>query len=161
MRARQTARDPERPWNISAFLAAGLTAVHPYLIVMSALLLSEALLVPLLLLAFWGLAALWTANCGTTGQRVPVAFVVGLAGGLAILTRPCSLFLPIMMAGLLWGQLRAHGLDKARAVQTARLLGVMVLGLVVVMAPWWVRNGRIYGKFVPTASGWGPAFTTG
>ena len=26
-----------------------------------------------------------------------------------------------------------------------------MLALVLTMSPWWVRNARIYGRFVPTA----------
>ena len=35
------------------------------------------------------------------------------------------------------------------AAACARL--VCVLGVAIVMGPWWARNARIYGRFVPTA----------
>ena len=37
---------------------------------------------------------------------------------------------------------------RAEAVRGAVLVAV---GFVAVMAPWWVRNARVYGHFVPTA----------
>ena len=44
-----------RPWSMP-LAAALLTAIHPYFIVMSVLLLSEAVFVPLMLASLWGMA---------------------------------------------------------------------------------------------------------
>jgi 4-amino-4-deoxy-L-arabinose transferase-like glycosyltransferase len=152
-------------WSVP-LLAAALTALHPYLIVMSALLLSEALFVPLMLLALWGLAILWNgrwqmANAkwqmpdvrqGIKWRELLIAFGVGLASGAAILTRPSwALFVPVMMAAWAWRELRLPGEVHARLWAVTRVLAALALGGVVVMGPWWVRNARIYGKFVPTA----------
>ena len=141
-------------------------AVHPYLIVMSALLLSEALFVPLMLLALWGLAVLWNhqwqmpegtsqmPNRGWTiaARELLVAFGVGLASGAAVLTRPSwGLFVPVMMAAWRWSRWRLPGAVRARVLRCTSSAAAMALGIVVVMGPWWLRNARIYGKFVPTA----------
>ena len=52
-------QQPGRRWTVP-LVAAALAALHPYLIVMSTLVLSEALFVPLMLLALWGLAVVWS-----------------------------------------------------------------------------------------------------
>jgi 4-amino-4-deoxy-L-arabinose transferase-like glycosyltransferase len=136
--------------------AAGLTAVHPYFIVMSALLLSEAVFVPLLMTALLGLALVWNwiANGSEQGARRELlfAFIVGAASGFAILARPSwALFVPIMMAGFAWGLVRMPRRRRLHAIALARVTAMMVLGVLIVMGPWWVRNARIYGRFVPTA----------
>jgi 4-amino-4-deoxy-L-arabinose transferase-like glycosyltransferase len=123
-------------------VAAILAAVHPYFVAMSALVLSEALFVPLMLAALWGLAALWNDR----SRRLTVALGVGAANGAAILVRPSwAPFVPIMVG--MW--VAAQPRERLRT--TLRDAGLIVLGLVVVMAPWWARNARIYGRFIPTA----------
>jgi 4-amino-4-deoxy-L-arabinose transferase-like glycosyltransferase len=137
-------------------IAALLAAVHPFFVVMSALLLSEALFVPLMVAVLWGLAVIWNRLASdqpmdrTRSLLLPLA--VGIGNGAAILVRPSwALFVPIMIGGFLYGVVLAPGWDRPRTVAAVRVAGVVLLGLALVMAPWWVRNARVYGQFVPTA----------
>jgi 4-amino-4-deoxy-L-arabinose transferase-like glycosyltransferase len=146
---------PRRLWSVP-LVAAGLTALHPYFIAMSALLLSEAVFVFWMILALWGLAVIWNRPGDgaprKTGRDLLIAFGVGAASGVAILTRPSwAMFVPVMMAALGYRLTRLGGAVSSRALGVLRPLFIMALGLVVVMAPWWVRNASIYGRFVPTA----------
>jgi 4-amino-4-deoxy-L-arabinose transferase-like glycosyltransferase len=133
-------------------VAAALAAINPYCLFMSAILLSEAVFVPLLLVALWGLAVLW-AKPGRTVEvkntrAVPIALGSGCAAGLAILVRPSwALFVPVILVLWVIASLRNRS-ALAGAVRGAMFFA---LGLTVVMSPWWIRNARIYGRFVPTA----------
>lgn len=144
-----------RSWS-APHLAAALAALHPYLIVMSALVLSEALFVPFMLAGLWGVAAIWNRFEAERGRRrsiiIAIAFGTGLACGAAVLIRPSwGLFVPFMLAGLAWRTSRGAGSIFSRVLRSSQAPAVMALGLVVVMGPWWLRNARVYGAFVPTA----------
>ena len=133
-----------RPWPGIPLVAAALAAVHPYVVGMSALVLSEATFLPLMLAGLWGLASLWR----TPGPRRPwlVAVGTGLAMGAAILSRPSwALFVPAVLAA--W----VVGAGRGSRGKAARNAIVVALATASVMAPWWVRNGRVFGRFVPTA----------
>lgn len=123
-----------------AVLAAGLVAVEPYIIAASALLLSEGTFIPWMMVMLCGLAALW--NDGPTRGWLAVA--VGIAGGMAVLARPSwLLFVPVPLA--VWVATSSH---RSIAIRQSILVG---LGVVLTLAPWWVRNAQVIGKFVPTA----------
>jgi hypothetical protein len=147
-----------RGWTIP-IAAAGLTAVHPYFLLMSAVILSEALFVPFMLLALWGQAVLWTGSEAKPCQTRPalreglIALGVGAASGAAILTRlSWALFVPVMQAAWAWVSLRTpEQTPRRRIVRTTRVVALFLTGLVLVMGPWWVRNARVFGRFVPTA----------
>jgi len=153
---RSTGRPDGRPWTVP-LLAAALAAVHPYAVVMSVLILSEAVFVPLMLTALWGMAGVWNGIAAgpAAGSRraLLIAFGVGAASGAAILVRPSwALFVPAMLAVWAWGVVVAPGVPpRLRILIAARIVAVVLLGLAVVMSPWWVRNARVFGRFVPTA----------
>ena len=141
----------------SAMVAAALAAFNPYYVLASELILSEALFMPLMLLTLLGLAAIWRP--GGNGEesrtdRVEPRWVglkavgVGIAGGAATLTRPSwALFLPL----ILFGWVVDSVVSRRRRKETFQAAGLVALGVVIVMGPWWVRNSRIFGRFVPTA----------
>ena len=140
-----------RPWT-APLVAAALAAINPYYSFMSSLILSEAVFVPLMLAALWGLAVLWVGSGrsgGVMGTRaIVVALGSGAAAGLAILVRPSwALYVPVVL--VLW--VIAESRDRRALVVAARGALFFSLGLAVVMSPWWVRNASIYGRFVPTA----------
>jgi hypothetical protein len=160
----QAARGSRRRWTVP-LVAAGLAAIHPLDLFMSALILSEAVFQPLLIAALWGLSELWTnrstdaefAATSTVGRSVAamgrykaamVAVGSGIATGAAILARPSwALFVPAILTIWVISKLaRGHGGFTAleRTLYCA-------LGIAVVMGPWWARNARVYGRFVPTA----------
>jgi 4-amino-4-deoxy-L-arabinose transferase-like glycosyltransferase len=142
---------PPRRWT-APLVAAAIAAINPYYPFMSALVLSEAVFVPLMLASLWGLAVLWVEPGQSNGlsfrQRLLVALSSGVAAGLAILVRPSwGLFVPVVL--LIW--LMAQGNDRSALLAALRGTLVFALALVLTMTPWWVRNARIYGRFVPTA----------
>jgi 4-amino-4-deoxy-L-arabinose transferase-like glycosyltransferase len=128
-------------------LAALFAALEPYLIALTVLVLSEAVFIPLMLVALVGLAALWPSSGSSPPRRGGlVALATGLAAGAAVLVRPSwALFVPAMLVA--WIALSEPG-RRGAAFRGALVVG---LGVVLVMAPWWVRNARLYGRFVPTA----------
>jgi 4-amino-4-deoxy-L-arabinose transferase-like glycosyltransferase len=132
--------------------AATVAALNPYYIFMSSVILSEALFVPLMLLALWGLAVLWNkpgkSILSGGSKDLLLALASGAVAGAAILVRPSwSLFLPILL--VIWAFTRErHG---HRRIAVVRGAFVCALAAALVMAPWWVRNARIYGRFLPTA----------
>ncbi|MEO6808456.1 MAG: 4-amino-4-deoxy-L-arabinose transferase [Isosphaeraceae bacterium] len=138
----QADHEPKRPGWTAAHVAAAWAATDPYVITTSSLLLSEALFVPLMLAALWGLAALWSGQAGSLA-----ALGTGLASGAAVLAKPSwSAFVPALL--LAWLAYAGRG-KRGAAVRGSALV---VLAFTATMAPWWVRNARIYdGRFVPTA----------
>jgi len=140
-----------RRWTIP-LIAAAIAALNPYYAFMSAILLSEAVFVPLMLAALWGQAVLWPKRGQDPKlqrwQAVLAALGSGAAAGAAILVRPSwALFVPAMLALRMIASL---GDRRALAVSArdALICSVAVAG---VMSPWWARNASIYGRFVPTA----------
>ena len=78
-----------------------------------------------------------------------MAAAAGLTAGLAMLVRPAMLvFLPL---AALW--LIAH--------RRPALAAVLVVTSLAAIAPWTVRNIRVYGTFVLIASEGGVTFWTG
>ncbi len=121
--------------------AAVFAAFEPYWVGTSALLLSELVFVFFLLLMLWGVAVLWRS--GPIRHPAILAIGAGLAAGCAILVRPSwSLAVPLFLAAWVIAERNAASLRNAAFV---------ALGVAIAMAPWWVRNGQVFGRFVPTA----------
>lgn len=133
----------------AGLIAAAAVAIYPALLEYQGMLMSEPLAATLLSGAV--LAMLWADE----GQRVRWLVPGLLIGGLA-LTRPeyLAISLPIAVAVV-----AHHGWDGWREglVQALALL----LGLVLVVAPWTVRNAVALDRFVPTSTGGGQVLFAG
>jgi 4-amino-4-deoxy-L-arabinose transferase-like glycosyltransferase len=122
-------------------VAAALVAFYPGAIGMSVFVLSEAAFCPLLMAQLMAAVAAWQRAPGK--RAASLAIVAGGLAGAATLVRPSwLLFLPFaVVMGLLAGQNLGKHL---------RLGSCALAGLLLVMAPWWVRNWHVTGHFVPT-----------
>ena len=124
----------------TARLAGAIVAIYPGAIMLSIVLLSEALFCPLMLAHLM----LWV-RAWQTDNRLGAAWAAasGGVGGLATLVRPSwLLFAP---AGLF-----AWFVFGSRRRLAVRWAVPMLLGWALVMSPWWLRNARLTGRFVPT-----------
>ncbi len=162
----------------AALIAAAIAAFYPGAIATSVLVLSEAPFCLLMLVQFalWTAAC----SGGSTRRTVAAALGAGLVAAAATLVRPSwLLFTPLaVVVGLVMGRrCEPAGLSRDVRVTTKRaaqrgdeprgslgtcsLLGaarcrhlwvgvLMLLGLVAAMSPWWIRNARLTGRFVPT-----------
>jgi 4-amino-4-deoxy-L-arabinose transferase-like glycosyltransferase len=70
------------------------------------------------------------------------AFALGVAAGLACLTRGSAVAL--LVIAVVW-----LGVQALRRRARFGLLPVMLAAWALTMAPWWVRNARVAGEFVP------------
>lgn len=132
------------------WIAAGFAAIEPYHASLSVLILSEALFMPLLLAALWGTAVAWRGDDRVRWKSFAgLALGIGVAHGALVLIRPSwALFVPISLFAWLFMPRKSTCHYWKRMITGSTLI---VLGVVVVMAPWWVRNERVFGRFVPTA----------
>ncbi len=123
-------------------LVAGVIATfYPGLIGIGVFVLSEAAFCPLLVAQLWLWGAASRSESGR--QRLLLSAAAGIAAGLATLVRPSwLLFTPFAwLVALVFSRHRRRHLASGLA---------MLLLLCVVLAPWWIRNVRVIGHFVPT-----------
>lgn len=124
-----------------------LAAVHPLLVFFSGYLLTETLFTVTLLLALL-LSTDWVRT-----PRSGRALGAGLAWGIATLTRPTALLLPLLIG--VWGW-RPLGLNLGSRGRARQLL-MLMLGLGLVVAPWTLRNAITMRAFIPVTTGAGGA----
>ena len=127
--------------------AAGVAAIYPPLVWISAYVFSETLFSACALTAAHILQR--AVRTGPEKRGVAVALAAGGLTGLAILIRPVMLF--FVPLALLW-------LAGSRRLALA-LAFTAAAGAVV--APWTVRNAIVYQRFVLVASEGGVTFWTG
>lgn len=129
--------------------AIALGSFYPSAIGMSITVLSEALFMPL----FLGHLFVW-AKALEREHSHWLGVLAGILAGLAILARPSwLLFLPFALVVL--------GLTSHQRAKHLTLIVCSVVGLCLVMSPWWVRNAWVTGKFVPTTLQVGPSLYDG
>ena len=93
------------------------------------------------------------------GSNWLVAFAAGAAAGAATLAKPSFAVLS-RRTRLLAGRVRWP--DDRPSFKDAFWSGLLILiGIVLVMSPWWIRNARTYGRFVPTSVWFGASLYDG
>jgi hypothetical protein len=123
-------------WRVGV-LAAALAAIYPHFITLDGWLLSEPLYGALV-----GGLVIVAYDFGVRPSRAR-ALGLGVLVGLAALTRQeALLFVPVLVIPLAWRS------------GPSRLLygGLALLGTIIVVAPWTVRNYIVFHRFVPVAN---------
>jgi glycosyltransferase involved in cell wall biosynthesis len=120
----------------TGLLSALFFAIYPFIIFYSCVLLSEALFIPLFVLLF---LFLWRA-----GERFLHGVLAGLLMGALILIRPSFLLFPLFLLPFWWFLHRRRGYRAVLHYTATLLITTLIL------IPWWIRNIRTYGHFVPT-----------
>lgn len=127
----------------AGIFAAVLSALYPFFIFFSAVLMAETLLL------FFVAVALWQAQRFTAQPDLRRAAELGFVFALSALCKPVLLlWLPLCCA--IWWREVALG-----AVAKARCLFVLAIVLLCTVLPWTLRNAHISGHFVPISSNMG------
>ena len=133
----------------AGMLAVLAAAFYPGAVAVGALVLTESpfSLLMLVQLALWA-AACWAPSPGRSGL---LALLAGIVAAAATLVRPSWLLFTPMAAvvGVLIGPGKM-GSGNASRRKSLGIATVMLVGLVLTMSPWWIRNARLAGRFIPT-----------
>lgn len=130
----------------AAWVAAALAVVYPPNLWVAKYVLTETLFTFLLVVQVGALV--WAAR----SRRLPAYAVAGALTALATYVRPVALLVPLLLAGL--ELVRALRSAERRAAVASALGRMALLAAValLLLAPWAVRNARIYRAFVPLTS---------
>ena len=136
----------------AGLIAAGVVAGYPALLEYQGMLMTEPLAATLLSGAV--LAVLWASDPG----RGPAAWALpGALLGAMSLVRPEYLGVSVLLAIVV----AARGLVRRGRAGGLAPAGVLMLALVVVIAPWTVRNALVLDRFVPLSTGGGQVLFAG
>lgn len=125
----------------TALVAATAAALYPGAIGTSVFVLSEAPFCPLVVANLIAWQSSWKAE--RRARACGFALASGALAAAATLMRPSwLLFVPFATVAAL-----VASPDRKRALGLGL---VMLVGLAVTMSPWWIRNARVVGRFVPT-----------
>ena len=149
-----------RLWRpLASLLGATVIAIYPALLEYQGMLMSEPLAATLLSAA--ALALLWAADTGTgrsSPRRATLArwLIPGVLLGALTLTRPEYLGVAVLLAVLVF----ARGLgDQWR--RTLAQAAVLLMGMVMIVMPWTIRNAVALDRFVPVSTGGGQVLFAG
>jgi hypothetical protein len=153
---------------VAALIAALAVAIYPATLEYTGMLMTEPLAATLLVGAILGL--LWAADgpAGSDDAASAVAsrggavsawrwLVPGLTLGALALVRPEYLAIGLLLALLVFLRQLRHS-DWKRALLAG---AVVALGLVVVVAPWTIRNAIALDRFVTVSTGGGQVLYAG
>ena len=135
---------------IAGLIGAAVVAIYPALLEYGGMLMSEPLATTLLAGAI--LAVLWAGD----GARLRRWGLPGALLGALALVRPEYLGVAIVLAAVVFA--RGIGVDWKRSLAQA---AVLLLGFVLVIAPWTVRNAVVLGRLVPISTGGGQVLFAG
>ena len=131
--------------NKVAVVAAFLLSLYVPFTVRAALVMSEVLFIFLLFLA------LYLVISAIQEHKVKYYVAAGAILGLASLTRPIIVFLPLILIPLLIMVTRQQIGPRFALKQSALFLSTFLL----VLLPWGIRNGATLGEFTPLPSSGG------
>lgn len=130
----------------AAWAGLALNALYPPSVWATQYLLTETLFT-LLLVAQVALMV-WAAR----SRRLLAYGGLGVATAAAVYVRPVAVLVPVLLLALeTYRTVRGSAAGRALPGQAARF-AVLGLTITVLMAPWWIRNQRLYGVFMPTTS---------
>jgi 4-amino-4-deoxy-L-arabinose transferase-like glycosyltransferase len=130
-----------------ALIAGGLAALWPVQIEFTTVLASELIFNLLLVL----LLTVWEQERLNPWAK---AVLVGLLSAAACYLRPVGMLLPAVLFALTVNRER-------RFLRPALLAAVALLAMAVAIAPWSIRNTRIFGRFELVSTNGGPNFWMG
>lgn len=144
-------------------IGTGILAVlYPGAVGMSVLVLSEAVFCPLMIASLGAtLFAIQTLRHANPLQANLWMFAAGILSGAACLSRPSWSLWPAILfpylAIVIWktsppsSMLASNSLSVRQKFQAWTLnCFLFCFGIIVCMSPWWIRNYRVSGMFVPT-----------
>jgi hypothetical protein len=144
---------------VAALIAALVVAIYPATIEYTGMLMTEPAAATLLAGAILGL--LWAGDGPTAGGSAPSLWrwlVPGLTLGALALVRPEYLAIGLLLALLVL----VHEHSTARGWRRGLVAAaIVVLGIVVVVAPWTVRNAIALDRLVTVSTGGGQVLYAG
>lgn len=123
---------------IAALVAASVTAIYPPFVWANGAILTEVL-GTFFLMGY----LLWQLYAFDKLSRIH-ALIAGIWLGLAVLVRPEFLPVVIVLYALRWWQVKDRSLWK--------MLLLSLLGIMLMLMPWWVRNIVTLNEFIPLST---------